>query len=278
MRHLRWKQTVAAGEAFHIARVQLRGANACPVHDHDFAEVFWVERGAGNHRINGQRLPLKRGTIIAIRPADSHGFTADTADGLTLVNVAFPAATVRFLRERYFRGQRDFLWSNTTLPRQLTLTASRLRWLEGWTEHLARAPRTRLEIERFLIELLSELIAQMPHATTELPPEWLTQALERIREPQHFVHGTRELARLAGRTPQHVNRELKDRLRLTATDVVNRARLDQAGLLLRMTPKKIIEIALDCGFENLAYFYQLFRAHYGVTPRLYRRRHQAVFH
>ena len=248
----------------------------CTLHTHDFAEVFWVEKGEGIHEINGQRLPLKPGMLVAIRPNDRHGFRG-TMESYTIVNVAFPAETLDFLRTRYYPGGKNFLWSAAPLPFQTTVSATQRRWLQDWAGHLGSAPRIRLEIERFLLELLHELVAtsQSTDDTRSLPG-WLAHALVKICEPQHFVLGTPQFARLAGRTPQHVNAVLKATRGLTATEVVNQARLDYAAAQLRMTNKKIIEICMDSGLQNAGYFHRLFREQFGTTPRLYRQRLQAV--
>jgi len=276
MRHLRWNQTVLPGEAYHIARCTIRGGRPREVHNHDFAEVFWVEKGEGVHEINGKRLPLKPGMLIAIRPKDRHGIRSGM-EGCTIVNVAFPAETLNFLRTRYYPGGKNFMWTGSSLPFQTSVSASQRRWLRDWAAHLGSAPRIRLEIERFLLELLHEVVPTGPlENVARSLPGWLAHALEKISEPQHFALGTPQLAKLAGRTPQHVNAVLKAARKVTATEVVNQARLDYAAAQLRMGNKKIIEICLDSGLQNPGHFHRLFREHFGTTPRLYRQRLQAV--
>ena len=107
-------------------------------------------------------------------------------------------------------------------------------------------------------------------------PGWLRAALTKLAEPPHFLAGPRGLARLAGRCPEHVNRALRQHYGLTATEAVNRARLDHAARLLRVGAGEIADVALDCGFNNLGHFYELFGARFDQTPRAYRRRHHAV--
>jgi AraC family cel operon transcriptional repressor len=276
MIRLLWRQTVLPGQAYHIARHAMRGPMPHKLHTHDFAEVFWVEKGEGVHEINGRRLVLHPGMLVAVRPKDCHGFRGSMA-GFTIVNVAFPTETLVFLRNRYGVGGDSFLWASTPLPFQTTVNASQRRWLRDWADHLGRAPCIRLELERFLLDLLRELNAAASCADNVRPlPDWLAHALERIAEPQHLALGTPQLAKLAGRTPQHVNAVLKAERGLTSTEVVNQARLDYSAAQLRMSNKKIIEICLDCGLQNLGHFHRLFRNHFGTTPRLYRQRLQAV--
>ena len=75
-----------------------------------------------------------------------------------------------------------------------------------------------------------------------------------------------------------VNRQLKRILNTTATDVVNRARMDYAGRRLVMSDDKIVSISLQCGLSNLGHFYQLFKQRFGMSPGRYRRRKSSVVH
>jgi AraC family cel operon transcriptional repressor len=43
---------------------------------------------------------------------------------------------------------------------------------------------------------------------------------------------------------------------------------------LEMGDREIVEIALDCGIENLSHFHALFRRETGTTPRAYRLAHR----
>jgi AraC family cel operon transcriptional repressor len=63
---------------------------------------------------------------------------------------------------------------------------------------------------------------------------------------------------------------------ITATEAVNAARMEFAARELRTGTKKILEICFDCGFENLAHFYRIFKAATGTTPRAYRESHQLL--
>ena len=48
-------------------------------------------------------------------------------------------------------------------------------------------------------------------------------------------------------------------------------RLNAAAEALHATDDTILNIAGQCGFENLSYFNRAFKAHFGMTPREYRR-------
>ena len=48
-------------------------------------------------------------------------------------------------------------------------------------------------------------------------------------------------------------------------------RLNAAAEALHTTDDTVMSIAEQCGFENLSYFNREFKAHFGMTPREYRR-------
>ena len=47
-------------------------------------------------------------------------------------------------------------------------------------------------------------------------------------------------------------------------------RLQKAEELLRTAPGKVIDVAIECGFDNISYFNRAFKTHYGVSPTEYK--------
>jgi AraC family cel operon transcriptional repressor len=84
------------------------------------------------------------------------------------------------------------------------------------------------------------------------------------------------LARLAGRSPEHVARQLRACAGLRPVDLVTEARIDHATARLALSEMPILDIALECGFDSLSHFYRVFRRKRGETPRAYRLRSQAA--
>jgi AraC family cel operon transcriptional repressor len=258
----------------HVARRALPGKNAVRVHDHDFAEVLWVEAGSGLHEANGERTRLAPGDLVLVRPRDRHGFF--DGDGVfRIVNVAFPASTLAHLSRRYFRGDPAFFGGRASRPARFALDAGEVRRLVAAAADLARGPRDLARLERFLLNLLHDLEGRQPRSGLAACPEWLQRACAEARRPEHLPGGVRALARLAGRSPEHVARELRRCAGRRPVDVVTEARIDHARSELALTERPIVDVALDCGFESLSHFYRVFRRATGETPRAHRLRAQA---
>lgn len=272
---LRLRDYVSPGQAFHVGRRTAPRSFRGTLHTHDFAEVLWIERGPLSHLVNGERHLLLEGDVVFVRPDDVHTFRTVGGEPFTQVNVAFAGETLGFLERRYFGG-RDWAWTSGALPATHRLDRIRLARLTELAALLAAGPSTRLLLERFLLELLHDLVE--PPVRSTLPP-WLSDALSRFADdPNALARGVPGLAALAARSREHVNRVIRDRTGGTATALINELRLTRAAADLRMTDLPIARIAGDCGVGNLSHFYRLFNARFGVTPRRYRLGHQMLIH
>lgn len=259
---------------FHVRRTEhLGGRKPIGTHRHDFAEVFFVESGQGRHRVNGVSQDLAAGDVLLIRPEDEHSLLGQSASRFIYVNIAFPARELMELQQRYFPNPADRPWGDGPLPLRIRLSPEQSVELRRAADDLARNRQGRLELEGFLLRLL---VLLRRGNTDEAPvdaealPGWLAHALREYAQPEHLPGGTERLAALAGKCPEHVNRTLRRHLGMTGTEFVNEARLQHAARELRLSDRPIAEIALDCGYDNLGYFYRRFKARFGRPPRQYR--------
>jgi AraC family transcriptional regulator, dual regulator of chb operon len=247
------------------------------LHDHDFHELFWVEESEGIHWINGRPVPLRSGDLVLIRAPDAHAFsTGDKSKLLRIVNFAFHARVWTHIRQRYFDGAPIFFSAPSLAARSYTLDEYQLAAIRQAASLLRSGLRDRLQAESFLLNVLALLKADRFNAGLKAAPSWLREACTEIGADRNFAGGMPALARLAGRSPEHVAREFRRHLNRTPTDVINDARMSYAADRLATSDEEIVTIALDCGLENLGHFYRLFHARYGSTPRLYRLRQRTV--
>lgn len=265
---LRLEDYVSPGEIYYVGRRTELAPFRGKLHTHDgFAELTWIEYGVLLHVVNGDQRVLEAGDVVFIRPDDVHQFRPIPGRPFAQVSVSFPGDTLDFLKARYF-GRADWAWSTHRLPVTHRLDHVRLERLVELAAVLVAGPADRLQLERFLLELLCDLIVRP--GENDLP-SWLAAALVRFgADPDALSEGVPALAELAGRSREHVNRVLQARTGRTATATINQLRLNRAAALLRMTDRPIATVAVDCGFSNLSHFYRLFNARFKVAPRRYR--------
>ncbi len=236
-------------------------------HTHaDFAELFWVETGRAIHEINGLEHPVVAGDLVFVATDDVHRYRAASVD-FVIVNVAIPNGIVNDFVDRYV-GSAAELW-RASVPRVLRPVSHEMERIVELGHVLGNGRPSRLRVDHFLMELLLLLDGPVP---TESPmPLWLTQALELWRgNPAAMQAGVSGIADLSRRSREHVSRTLRQATGRRAVDVVNTLRMDYATWKLRMSDDSITRIAAESGLANLSHFYDVFKRHYGTTPREYR--------
>lgn len=269
----RWRNLVDSGQSHHLAIILFLPSRLTRVHTHDFPEVFWIERGRALHEINGHKQELEDGDLVFIQPTDRHVLRTVDAAGFTLINLAFsPRVLSDLLRTHRAAFAPVFARPPASIPRPERLPRGDLSGLRQSLSMLSAPGHARLALDHFLLGLPLLLRSS---AAPGLPPmpDWLRRASEQVQRPELFALGAPGLVKAAGRSAEHVARTVRTLLGKTPSDFVNEVRMHHAARELRVTNRAIADIALECGLSNLSYFYALFRAAHGVTPRAYRLRH-----
>ena len=79
------------------------------------------------------------------------------------------------------------------------------------------------------------------------------------------------MASLCGIQRTQLNKVFQKLTGSTPLDYLFWIRMERAKTLLRETDRKIIDIAMECGFGTSQYFANTFRQATGTTPSLYRK-------
>ena len=115
-----------------------------------------------------------------------------------------------------------------------------------------------------------------PRARAALDRDALQRVTHVVRAIERDPSADRDLGTLAANAALSAFQFLRSFRRLTGTtphQYLLRARLRESAASLRASERKVAEIALDCGFNDLSNFNQAFRAEFGVSPRAYRAAH-----
>lgn len=265
---------LAPHESFHFARRLLPAEPSDHAHSHNYYELFLVEHGTLTHWVNGEEQVLSPGHITFIRPSDAHALRAAGGRPCRILNVLFAKETADHLVARYADElQNRFFWSPDPLPATYLLTGPRLDQAISSAQELQTAQRNLSRIEEFLLNMMTRII-DLPETAVATLPAWLVTACESARSPDVFRDGAAGFVRAAGRGHEHVCRKTKEYLGVTPSTFINKIRMEHAAHLLAGEDMSVSDVADDCGIENMSHFYRVFRQHYGVTPKAYRKQHQ----
>lgn len=262
------------GDAGTYRKWYYRSMRLSQLHQHDFHELLWVEEGEGIHRINGVVQILRPGDLVWVRARDAHAFAVRRTGGsFEFVNITFRAELWETLKRAHFPHRNTFDHIAQVERRTHRLSREQLQRLTVLAEDLHAGHMDELAVSSFLLSAIS-MLTPRPTTKKDCVPDWLRFAHEQVAEHPNFTGGPAALVRLAGRSPEHVARACRRYYQQRPIDIINTARMTHAALLLRRSSQPVVDIAMECGVENLGHFYKLFHRRHGMSPGAYRRQQQ----
>ncbi len=125
----------------------------------------------------------------------------------------------------------------------------------------------------FFAEILEkELYSSNPAKSIASSPKigQIKLAIEYIENHYQETISLTALARTAGMSPKYFCRIFKEVTHQTPVDYVILYRIEQSCILLSTTSTPIIDIAMECGFNDCSYFIKTFKKFKNMTPSQYR--------
>lgn len=251
-------------------------ADVSPEHTHDFYEFFVISEGSCRHVVNGFHQLLKAGCLVFIRPSDVHRYEAEGTDDCRFYNIPLRSGLVKeafdYLSEQaYMNG----LLHSASPPVALLSPIEVASFIASFERFLMlstlNTTKAGIYAKGILIEILTNYFLLPEQAEETFIPHWLEQALAKLQQQDYLNRGLQALYDLSGKSPGHVNRAFRQYLQQTPTEYINQLKLNRARNLLLTTEHRVIEIALEAGFDNVSHFYHQFKKFYGQAPLEFRK-------
>lgn len=155
------------------------------------------------------------------------------------------------------------------------------RWIEDFQAGLPTQRRlVLLEMEARLLRLALN-IAHDETIPCQRPLMLGTGGLSRMEQIAYFIarHYTEpitaeQISESTGLHPNYAMSLFRKTFGMTLMDCVAQHRLSHARRLLVTTDKKIVDVAMNSGFNSLSRFNEAFRKSCGCSPRKYRTNHR----
>lgn len=266
---LKFADRMVQGPYYHLTTVEWARNRIPGYHCHDYSEVFWLTNGRCKHLINNELEILEKGTLMLIRAEDAHSLRpVSRGDSFEFTNLAIAPLVFARLKKAYPK-EHDALY-RLKHPFKLQLNARGMEQLSKNMLSLASEPHTIFSLETAILQLWKLCLPVTSAPRQPQGEDWLLKALIKLEEPEIMSAGVAGLVEATGRSHAHVSRRCRETTGKTPTQLVNEARMKQAAHWLRTSALSVLEIAMECGFENPSHFHRLFKAKYGVSPRKFR--------
>ena len=249
------------------------------VHWQDSMELVYIKRGSGLVQTGAQVCAAQSGDIFVLTPGTLHAIRQIESCTMEYENIIFDVELLGgaedLCAEKYLLPLQS---GRLALPEHITPDEVWYPQAADCLKEAEEANRCKqfgyeLCIKGALLRFLALLIAQ----SKALPPaeKASTQRLRAVLQwiSAHYSEPVcvADAAALCQCSPNHFMRWFRQMTGQTFIIFLREYRLNAAAEALRTTEDTILSISEQCGFENLSYFNREFKAHFGMTPREYRK-------
>ncbi len=250
------------------------------LHNHEFYELVYIERGLALHSHEGHTQILTTGDVFIILPGEVHAYIS--ANNTSLYNCLFTSeALVGHEGEigelqglsGMLQGQKDFhrVHAGPAESRELLIDLEKMMW-----ERLNKAAGWELKVKSLLYGLL--VTYSRLYGNSRLTIEGAHPNIMHILSAVTFIedHYTQDIlvedvAAAAGLSPGYLSRQFKALLDATPSEYARHFRMAKAAELLRIEKNTVTQVAEMLGFSDVSLFSRQFRQVTGITPTGFRK-------
>ncbi len=258
------------------------GFSVLDCHWHDEMEFFRVMDGRVSVLCGAEPMTGEKGDVFFFSSGELHAAVPEDGQDLDFEAVVFGAdllcAPVKDLvGEKYIA---PILSGTLSTPRRIPAGTPENRTISEALDDVlplifSRPPLYELTVKARMLSAFAAMLAYpgTPRRTARSPSNaaGIKAAIGYIQENFRAPISTESLARLSGMSQGHFCRVFKQYTLRTPVEFINNVRLSHAAALLRDPGVRVLDAALDSGFNSVSYFIEVFRGAFGTTPSRYRR-------
>lgn len=275
--------------------VQIQMSNEFPdyvgvIHQHKFIEVVYILSGTATHYVSGKTSPVKRGDLFIINMDTPHAFMpdADNHEAFVAYDLMFTpeffdqsltgenaleALNDSFMLYSLFRGKQRYQPYFSVSGSNYTMFGELFHKI--YLEHRARDIGYLEIIRAYLLQLIITIF-RMDESTgkksgADPNRQIIAYLMDYIGKNYHRKISIQELADRVYLSRDYLARFFREATGQTITAMVQKVRIENVCRLLSTTDLTIHEIAVSCGFEDMKFFYSVFKKHMQLLPGDYRR-------
>ncbi len=254
-------------------------------HWHDELEFLYVVSGGAEFQIDSRNYRISGGEAFFINSGLLHGGYLQEGEGCDFCAIVFSPELL--LGSNYDGFQEKYvdpvIKGRYSMPVHIRGAAD---WEREVLFHIREAIETG-EAKKFTYELVikahlylafslilsnSKLnVSEKKHPASSLKIEKMKEVIKYIQDNHYKKLTIRELSSVLNMSESYFCRFFRQMTRKTPVDYINYYRINRAARLLGDTSKKMIEVAMDVGFDNCSYFISIFKSYMKCTPSEYRR-------
>jgi AraC family transcriptional regulator, dual regulator of chb operon len=255
-------------------------------HKHDYLELIYVFSGSINQKINGVEVNINKGEIClldlnlfhSIEPA----FENDIAVNIIMKKEFFDGIFMSFLSDNdiisdfiiktfyHKKEHKNYLLFHTNENEMIQTIMNNIL-----CEYFEGKIGSDTAIHAYILLLFTELLRYYRENMGQSNIKSLNRTI--ISEVKSYLSRNyksvtlKETADYFHFHPDYLSKLIKNSTGVSFTDLLQEIKLKEASLLIENTDLPILDITYEVGYNNLSYFYKIFRKKYSVTPTEFRK-------
>lgn len=254
-----------------------------PKHKHNYIEINYVYNGELNQKVGNQKISLQQGELLFLNQHIEHEIQACAKEDI-IINFIIQPQFFDFIfsflttENRISNFLINSLYNSTQNGQFLYFKVSEVESIQDLIkriiiEIMSPAFMSESTIKLYMGLLMVELIkhADKVEHTEDFPVQHylIVESLKYIDE--HFQSASLyELSSQLNQPDYALSKEIKKATNYTFKELLQEKRLIKAKELLESTDIPIASVINQVGYDNVSYFYRIFKNKYNQTPKQFR--------
>ena len=255
-----------------------------PLHKHNYVELQYVYKGELTQIIDGKRITMKEGELMMLNQVISHEIMAAGEQDIIINFIIQPEFfqyifSLADIDNVIFNFIMSTIYTHASKGEYLYYKVSKQGSIKSNMEKIitelyepdfTSSISIKLLVGLLLVNLIKHSDDIEVYSADNYEKKMSLEILKYIDE--HYEEGS--LAMISDRLNQpdyKICRIVKKYTGVTFKQLVQETRLNKASDLLMRSTMPVTEIMQAVGYENITYFYKIFKEKYTMTPNEYRK-------
>ena len=257
---------------FHM---HLRHGPYTETHGHDFWEFAIITKGKVLHKINDLERIVKEGTILVLRPHDTHSLHSADKDPIEHINFGVRSEAMKTVLEVLSSNLYEFLLNEPFVEYELSKSA--IIYFNTMFNKFHTTIHDDQASDIFLSTIFTSIIRELLQCITTSKQKQtysptVNEFIAQMRKPENLILPIEEIIKNMNYSHCHLLRLFKQETGTTPSRYFLKIKLNYARSLLESTSLSTIDVASIVGFSSLGHFTEVFKNEYSLPPAKYRKK------
>ena len=255
-----------------------------PAHKHNYIEFNYVYKGKLTEIIHNKKITLEKGEIIFLNKDIIHSIEKSSNDDIIINFIIKPEffdfilnlsesdnIIFSFLLKSIYLNKNnkgEYLYFKVSDEKGIQEILEKII-IEIYEPNIMSSTTIKLLVGLLIVELIKKPNNIEVYSEDNYDNLIMIEVLKYI--DKNYTNATLfEIAKTLKQPHYKISKLVKKQTNMTFKELLQEKRLNKAKQLLNETDISVVEIISLVGYENLTYFYKIFKEKYGYTPKNYK--------